>query len=137
MKLDDLHMDFQLLVDQLHRWQLEPSPDERCAVLRGYRASGGGFHVLMVEEVPNRHPYPQHSFKISRGDVADPDTVIGVIHTHLEGWDTLPSRGDIAGLLDGMFGLIWNTESRTLTLYDQHGWQAELLADSKRMRSRL
>ena len=136
MRFSDICMDYRLLTGVLHGWMLEPSQDERCAVLRGWQNPDGTYHVVDVETVPNRHAQPQDRYSIRVKDVADVDLVIGVMHTHTRSKDIGPSMEDVANLPWSWFGLVWNTEQQILTLFDRTGWQDEVTPTKQSRRDR-
>lgn len=117
---------FSWLLSQLNRF----SPDdqyERCGMLMGYQ---GRIHL---REFPNRHPEPEHSFRIMHEDalayrkywyLRDHYLWLGWFHTH-PGYDPVnrdPSDKDYEQAKDNTLSYyLWFPAHRILTSYSRNG----------------
>lgn len=112
-----LKIDEALLTHMKNVGRLDES-QELCAVLFGHKEN----RTVVVDDylfVPNRHPVPEHYFRINKKDipVEQLPKIVGCFHTHLDEHGQEPSVQDANELPKDMIGLVMHVPTEKVFIY--------------------
>lgn len=95
---------------------------ERCGVI--FECLDG---TWVIVEVPNRASDPWNDFQIDNADVhqipLSPEEyrIVGIMHTHPNTTQKQPTPTDLAGVPDGMIGMVYHPSSGSIIWYTRAG----------------
>lgn len=97
---------------------------EQCGIVLGRKGPDGTIYVEEFVPVHNSAEDPKRDYRIRAGDVHIDHLprIVGSWHTHFRRDGDSPSYRDVRGCPDENFGLVYNTATKNIALYNNEGF---------------